>query len=290
MYSAAVQEDEAASDKIVEAEVAQPKIAGASKMLAAFAGGDSDEERKKKAKKRERQGKKAKGGKKQQSESDEEEPPTTTTVDETQQPLGGAGEAPAEEVVAVAKPEYPLDVVYCRVCGVPPEYCMFDKKDSSECKAWVLANHPEIHDSIYGAPKPPAEGEEEQPAAAVQQQKKKKKVSLAPSGDTDVKIYKIKRGGKKTISTVVGLHNYGVPMKDMAKIMGKKFACGAAYQADDEKYGECIQVQGDVAERFIDFLEAELTKYKVPIQRIKFEEVKKKKKAEAAGEDDEGDE
>lgn len=140
------------------------------------------------------------------------------------------------------KPEYPMEVIYCRVCGVPPEYCMFDKKDSTECKAWVLANHPDLHDSIYGAPKPPAEGAEEQPAAAVQPQKKKKKVSLAPSGDTDVKIYKIKRGGKKTISTVVGLHNYGVPMKDMAKIMGKKFACGAAYQADDEKYGECIQV------------------------------------------------
>lgn len=56
----------------------------------------------------------------------------------------------------------PREVIYCRgknlkesniciVCGVPPEYCMFDKKDSSECKAWVLATHPELHDSIYGA-------------------------------------------------------------------------------------------------------------------------------------------
>jgi translation initiation factor 1 (eIF-1/SUI1) len=115
-------------------------------------------------------------------------------------------------------------------------------------------------------------------------------VSLAPSGDTDVKVYKTKRGGKKVISTVVGLHNYGVPMKDMAKIMGKKFACGAAYQADDEKYGECIQVQGDISERFVDFLEADLIKYKVPFERIKFEEVKKKKKAEAVEGSDDGDE
>jgi len=28
---------------------------------------------------------------------------------------------------------------------------MFDKKDSSECKAWVKQTHPELHDSIYGA-------------------------------------------------------------------------------------------------------------------------------------------
>jgi density-regulated protein DRP1 len=117
-------------------------------------------------------------------------------------------------------------------------------------------------------------------------------VSLAPSGDTDVKIYKAKRGGKKIISTVVGLHNYGVPMKDMAKIMGKKFACGSAYVPDDEKYGECIQIQGDVSTRFMDFVESDLAaKYKVPSERIKFEEVKKKKKAEAAedGDDDEDD-
>jgi translation initiation factor 1 (eIF-1/SUI1) len=62
---------------------------------------------------------------------------------------------------------------------------------------------------------------------------------LAPSGDTDIKIYKAKRGGKKMICSVVGLQAYGVPMKDLAKVMSKKFCCGAAV-ADDEKYGECI--------------------------------------------------
>lgn len=34
-------------------------------------------------------------------------------------------------------------------------------------------------------------------------------------------------------------------MKDVAKIMGKKFACGAAL-TDDDVHGECIQVQGDI--------------------------------------------
>jgi translation initiation factor 1 (eIF-1/SUI1) len=41
------------------------------------------------------------------------------------------------------------------------------------------------------------------------------------------------------ICSVVGLENYGVPLKDMAKLMGKHFACGCAV-AEDEKYGECI--------------------------------------------------
>lgn len=91
---------------------------------------------------------------------------------------------------------------------------------------------------------------------------------------------------------MVGLHHYGVPLKDMAKIMGKKFACGSAV-ADDDKHGECIQLQGDISLRFMDFAEAELSKYNIPPERIKFEEVKKKKKGTAAdggaGEEEEDD-
>jgi translation initiation factor 1 (eIF-1/SUI1) len=90
------------------------------------------------------------------------------------------------------------------------------------------------------------------------------------------------------ICSVVGLQNYGVPLKDIAKLMGKKFACGCAV-AEDDKYGECIQIQGDVQERFMDFVEQELTKYKITVDRIKFEEVKKKKKAEGAAAGEDGD-
>ena len=101
----------------------------------------------------------------------------------------------------------------------------------------------------------------------------------------DIRIYKTQRGGKKMICTVVGLQSYGINLKDMAKIMGKKFACGASV-ADDDKHGECIQIQGDVEERFIDMMEVELAKYKVTEDKIKFEAVKKKKKATAEGHDD----
>jgi density-regulated protein DRP1 len=68
-----------------------------------------------------------------------------------------------------------------------------------------------------------------------------------------VKIYKQRRGGKKVICIIVGLETYGINLKDCAKIMGKKFACGASV-AEDEKYGECIQVQGDIQVKFADFI------------------------------------
>ena len=31
------------------------------------------------------------------------------------------------------------------VCSLPPEYCMIDKKDFTECKNWVRDNHPDLY-------------------------------------------------------------------------------------------------------------------------------------------------
>lgn len=126
------------------------------------------------------------------------------------------------------------------MCANPPEYCQNDKKDFSECKAWVLANHPDLHNEIYGEPEVKEEGKEGDEVPK-QIQKKKKKISIATITGGEIRVIKTKRGMKKTICTVLGLQNYGVSLKDAAKIMGKKFACGAAV-GDDEKHGECITI------------------------------------------------
>lgn len=62
-----------------------------------------------------------------------------------------SGEERKEQELIKAQKEaeevrFPLKVVYCRVCGIPPEYCMFDKKDSSECKTWLQNTHPVLFD------------------------------------------------------------------------------------------------------------------------------------------------
>jgi density-regulated protein DRP1 len=113
-------------------------------------------------------------------------------------------------------------------------------------------------------------------------QKKKKKVTMQADVDKHVKIYKTKRGQKKTICFFVGLQQYGVVLKDASKIMGKKFACGASV-VTDPKYGECIEIQGDIEKQYEimkKIINVDLEKYAIPFDKIKFEEVKKKKKAE----------
>jgi len=114
-----------------QGEVEEKKVPAASKMLAAFAGtGESSEDDKPKKGKKHQQNKKdrqQKKGKKKADSEDEAEPESTAAPDEEEK----VAEVPK------SKPQFPLEVIYCRICGVPPEYCMFDKKDSSECKAWV---------------------------------------------------------------------------------------------------------------------------------------------------------
>jgi density-regulated protein DRP1 len=81
---------------------------------------------------------------------------------------------------------------------------------------------------------------------------------------------------------IVGLELYGVNLKDISKIMGKKFACGGSVLADD-KYGECVQVQGDIADKINEFVEKEMKKYNIPIDQIVIiDESKKKKGASTA--------
>ena len=49
---------------------------------------------------------------------------------------------------------------------------------------------------------------------------------------------------------------YTKDLKALAAKFGKKFCCGAAV-AQDDIYGECISVQGDVEERLLDMLDTD---------------------------------
>jgi translation initiation factor 1 (eIF-1/SUI1) len=78
--------------------------------------------------------------------------------------------------------------------------------------------------------------EEEKPA-------KKKGVKFAKNKEDEgiVKVYKLKRGGKKIICQITGFEHYTKDLKALASKLSKKFGCGAAV-AQDDIYGECVSV------------------------------------------------
>ncbi len=43
----------------------------------------------------------------------------------------------------VADPRFPLTVIYCGICGVPPEYCPYGP-DWERCRVWIESNHPDL--------------------------------------------------------------------------------------------------------------------------------------------------
>ena len=116
---------------------------------------------------------------------------------------------------------YPLNVVYCGVCGLPPEYAMFQRDyPLDDCKRWLEEHHPDLYTKIY------EEGDEE--SKDQKKMKKKKKVVFAVDAEKKIKVICQKRGGKKVVSSILGLDSYGIDLADCAKQMSKKMGSGAA--------------------------------------------------------------
>merc|ERR1711909_236004 len=123
--------------------------------------------------------------------------------------------------------EYPLEVDYCGLCGLPPEYCEFGA-EPDKCKEWLKENIPDLYEDLVAAVEElSVDGEE-------------KKVIL--STET--------RSKRKSVTIVKGLSTFDIDAKKAAKMMSNRFACGASVAGGDE-----IVIQGDVAYDLIDFLQ-----------------------------------
>mmetsp|Transcript_35899 Transcript_35899/g.40824 ORF Transcript_35899/g.40824 Transcript_35899/m.40824 type:complete len:194 (+) Transcript_35899:152-733(+) len=139
----------------------------------------------------------------------------------------------------------PKTVNYCTPCGFPGEYCRYSSQFPA-CKPWLRENCPELYPDLdaEGAEKG-AEGEESKTDG-------KPVVKLLPGGkkqtaeEPKITIIRQKRGGKKFITSIAGLPSFGINMKDAAKAMGKKFACGASVVKSNSGGGDTVDVQGDI--------------------------------------------
>ena len=87
------------------------------------------------------------------------------------------------------------------------------------------------------------------------------------------------------ISSVIGLEKYGCDLADVARKMSKRFGCGAAAMQIEYKELHCegIQVQGDVEERFEEFLNADLKQFNISYEMVTFEDGGQKKNRTMGG-------
>lgn len=154
--------------------------------------------------------------------------------------------------------EAPL--VYCGICGMPPEYCEYGE-NYDKCVPWIKKHCPQLL------------LDEEDTALA----KKAAKKGPKGVGKKDVAeekqrilIYKETRSKKKFVTIVEGLETVNVKLKDAAKAFGKKFAAASAVK-DTPSGGQEIVIQGDVLFDLPDFIQEE---FNVPKSKITVKEKK----------------
>ena len=103
------------------------------------------------------------------------------------------------------------------------------------------------------------------------------KASAADQANARVTVTKLQRSKRKFIVTVRGLESFGVKLKDAAKKLGKRFACGASVSKETEagvKFKHIV-IQGDVTFDINDVL---MEFFKIPSGRIIMAEDQMKKK------------
>lgn len=152
-------------------------------------------------------------------------------------------------------------VVYNPVDGFPPEYSEF-LPTFKQSLPWLLQACPELKlttqkgktvaeyaqglqdsglDLLVGAGEKVSS--KRHGGAALPNRKKGGKNK--GGGATEVTIELVKRNKRRNVTIVIGLDSFDVKIKQAAKALGKKFACGASVNKMPTG-GQCIEIQGDV--------------------------------------------
>eukprot|EP00123_Amoebidium_parasiticum_P022739 comp9393_c0_seq1/m.4445 comp9393_c0_seq1/g.4445 ORF comp9393_c0_seq1/g.4445 comp9393_c0_seq1/m.4445 type:complete len:195 (-) comp9393_c0_seq1:542-1126(-) len=172
----------------------------------------------------------------------------------------------------------PVEVFYCGVCTMPPEYCEYSPSPTA-CKEWLKTHNPQLYAQIYeGGAKAPsssgdatgvegdmeklsvADGEKKEGEGEEEGEDGKKRQTRGGKGmprekkaakevAKKVVITRKERGKRKYVTVVTGLTTCEIDVKKAAKAFGSKFACGSSVTAPDE-----IVVQGDVLYELAEYL------------------------------------
>ncbi|KYO00730.1 putative translation initiation factor SUI1 [Plasmodium gaboni] len=128
----------------------------------------------------------------------------------------------------------PVIVEYCKVCGMPYEYCEYGNS-FNECK--------EENKDKYNY------------EASNTNVEINKKQTKKPSKNVSQKItiQKTTRAKKKVVTVVTGLHPY-IKLEKMAKIFSKFYACGSSVIKGANNNPDQIDIQGDVEHNIVEVI------------------------------------
>merc|ERR1712228_15475 len=140
--------------------------------------------------------------------------------------------------------EFPFKVSYYGDCGLPLEYCEF-LPEQLRVQAMEEASRDDDVDQALVSLDITDDDKKKQKRGGRGNVKAKKKTEPCA-----IKIGRVSRGKKKSVTHITGLGSYDVDLKKTAKMFGNKFACGAS---SNEKADEII-IQGDFIDECIELI------------------------------------
>ncbi|KAI8323310.1 RNA binding protein-like protein Tma22 [Martensiomyces pterosporus] len=155
-------------------------------------------------------------------------------------------------------------VMYCGVCGMPPEYCEFSAA-KKKCEQWLKDSHPEEYESLYSdqaltqklAMSTLSEDKVAKEAAKMEKAMSKEEARMARELEkkmaSKVIIKRIERNKRKCVTSVFGLDVFGVDLKKTAKSFANHFACGGSVSKNPQGLDEIV-VQGDFSDEIFDLI------------------------------------
>lgn len=152
---------------------------------------------------------------------------------------------PEEPKSPRGQPLTPVLVEYCPFCSMPYDFCDFgDKWETGVCFKECTSRYPDIFplelmtfDNLSFS------------SLTVKAKKKaEKKVPL------QVSIQKVARTKRKVITSVTGLHLFGVKLEEAAKQFSRQFATGANVVKATPGQTDRVDIQGDVEEQLVELL------------------------------------
>eukprot|EP00163_Fabomonas_tropica_P030448 TRINITY_DN6870_c0_g1_i1.p1 TRINITY_DN6870_c0_g1~~TRINITY_DN6870_c0_g1_i1.p1 ORF type:complete len:174 (-),score=63.50 TRINITY_DN6870_c0_g1_i1:131-652(-) len=171
----------------------------------------------------------------------------------------------------------PVEVLYCGVCKMPPEYCEFDTKKFKKCQPWIEANCPEVYPELFGKGKEAADAvegvviDDSQTEAAASDAKGGKKGKKGKAKGPQVILSRIQRNKRKFVTVVKGLDTFDVKLAEASKVFSKKFSCGASVVKGAPGVPDQIDIQGDVRDELCDVIH---DKYDIPLDKIMYQDKK----------------
>ncbi|UKJ90395.1 hypothetical protein MACJ_001328 [Theileria orientalis] len=154
-----------------------------------------------------------------------------------------------EQKTPKAQPLTPELVEYCQFCSMPYDFCDFgDMWETGICFKECSLRYPDIFPLDLMT-------FENLSFSSLTVKSKKKPVKEMPS---EIVIQKAARTKRKVITSVTGLHLFGVKLDEASKLFSKQFATGANVVKAVPGQVDRVDIQGDVEEQLVELL---TTKY-----------------------------